>query len=89
MIAIGVAKSSGLIARVAQKPCTSPRVPVPTHASAYLHIRVLLTRVANKERNGGEKEEREREEREEEKETFIVSASRNFRGCKRTHEGDP
>lgn len=67
MIAIGVAKSSGLIARVgAQKPCTSSRVP--THVSAYLYIRVLLTRVSNKERNRGVKEEREKEEREEEKE---------------------
>jgi len=67
MIAIGVAKFSGLIAWC-PKVLYLASGTVPTQVYAYLYIRVLLTRVANKERNRGEKKEREREEREEEKE---------------------
>lgn len=50
MIAIGVTKSLSLIARVAEKPLYS-RLGYGTYAlQAYFHIRVLLTRVANKEK---------------------------------------
>lgn len=86
MIAIGVTKSLSLIARVAEKPLY-PRLGYGTYAlQAYLHIRVLLTRVANKEKKQRGEERKKNGKREEERNAFIVSASRNFRGCTRTHE---
>lgn len=72
MIAIGVAKSSGLIAWVAQKPCASPRVCGTLRVQARISVPVFRVDQSqtDKERkgkrwNGGDREEEKRREREE------------------------